>query len=283
MISSTTRLTGLFGFPVKHSLSPLIHNYVFKKKNVDSVYLCFEIKPKDLERATHSLKVYNFIGVNVTIPFKQKIMRYLDRIDRRAQLIGAVNTVKNENGKLVGFNTDGLGFIRALKEVCKFNLRKKRVILLGCGGAGFSIGVSLCLEEIQSLELYDVSSQKTKKLASHLKKNFKNTEIIPVFGEKDLKLKDADLLINATPCGMKDNTFPINIKGISKNCLVYDLVYSFSQTPLLKECKKRGVKGFNGLSMLVFQAVEAENIWFKKIGDTSNLMFKVLKDAGYTL
>ncbi len=283
MIDSRTTLTGLFGFPTKHSLSPLIHNYVFEKKKINCVYLCFEIKPKDLEKAVKALKVYNFIGVNVTIPFKQKIMRYLDRIDKKAQLIGAVNTIKNENGKLIGFNTDGSGFVKAIKKICKFNLKGKRVILLGCGGAGFSIGVSLCFEKIQSLELYDIQPQRVKKLASHLKKNFKDIQIQPVFKEKELMLKNADLLINATPCGMKDKKLPINIKGLNKNCLVYDLVYNPPQTPLLKECRKLGIRGFNGLSMLVFQATESENIWFKNIGDTSKYMFKILKDAGYTL
>ncbi|HCJ67637.1 MAG TPA: shikimate dehydrogenase, partial [Elusimicrobia bacterium] len=128
------RITGIFGYPIKHSLSPVMHNAAFEILGLDFIYLPFEVKPADLEIAVKAIKVLGFKGVNVTVPHKEKVVKYLDKLDSSAKEVGAVNTISNENGKLIGYNTDGIGFLKSLAG--KINLKNKNVLLLGCGGAG---------------------------------------------------------------------------------------------------------------------------------------------------
>ncbi len=281
VIDAHTQLTGLVGHPVRHSLSPLLHNYVFGSRKINCVYLCFDVQEKKIKSAIEALRSLGVVGLNITIPFKEKVIKYLDELDKEASFIGAVNTVKLAQGKLQGFNTDGRGFIRALKDFCKTDPQGKDILILGCGGAGRALGVVLALSKAKRIFLYDIDNTRLKKLVYFLKSISKRSAI---FGLKTLKeevLRDIDILINATPVGMKNEPPLVDISLLAKTSLVYDLVYNPPQTPLIQESKKRGLKAFNGLSMLVYQGVESQNIWFPGIGDTSSIMFRALEDAGF--
>ena len=282
MIKSTTTLTGLFGHPIKHSLSPLIHNYVYQKLNIDSVYLCFDISADLLKEAVHSLKALNFKGVNVTIPYKQKIIPYLSELDKEAKIINAVNTIKVKGKKLVGYNTDARGFLKALKKKCRFDPQNCQALILGCGGAGWAVSVALCTSNAREISLYDINHKRTQKLVRHLKNIFGKVTIKGYKKLTDINLRKFQLLVNATPVGMKNEAPPINIEEVSKKCVIYDLVYNPPLTPLIKKAQQLGIRAYNGLSMLVYQAEESERIWFdKKTLSSSNLMFEILKNAGF--
>lgn len=280
MINSHTSVTGLFGYPVRHSLSPLIHNYVYSKRKMNSVYLCFQIPPADLKKATSVLRTLDVRGINVTIPHKERIIKFLDGLDRTARIIGAVNTVKVSSNKLLGYNTDGMGFIRALKEHCSFRPAGKRVVICGCGGAGRAVSVALCLEKIKHLQIFDTDIARARSLALHLRKVLRVKADI-ARNLKELQLESCQLLVNATPVGLKGELLPLALKKVDRKCLVYDLVYGKTATPLVWKCKKMGLRAFTGLSMLVYQAAISQRVWFGNIKDTSGLMFRALKNEGY--
>jgi len=281
-IDAYTSITCLFGFPVRHSLSPLLHNYVYIKKKINSVYVCFQIPPEELKKAVNALKVLKITGINVTIPHKEKVVKLLDVVDSTARLVGAVNTIKVlPDGRLIGYNTDAKGFIKALKSYCGFNLKERRVILCGCGGAGRAVSVALCIERVKSLQLLDTDGEKACNLACYLRKKFQNIIVEVASGFGDLRLDSCDLFVNATPVGMKGEMLPLRLESLNRRSLVYDLVYSKSPTPLVRACRKYKIRAFNGLSMLVYQAALAEEIWFGRIRGVDSLMFEVLKGAGF--
>ncbi|HCX89355.1 MAG TPA: shikimate dehydrogenase, partial [Deltaproteobacteria bacterium] len=144
-IDANTKITGILGHPIHHSLSPLMHNTVFKHLGLNYVYLPFDVKPGDLKDSINAIRCMNIVGVNLTIPHKERVIAYLDRIDTEAELIGAVNTVKNIDSELVGFNTDGKGFLESLKNDLGFSPKGKRILMVGAGGAARGILVSLAL------------------------------------------------------------------------------------------------------------------------------------------
>ena len=155
-ISSTTSLLGLFGRPVKHSLSPFIHNYIFQKSNLDAVYLCFDISYGRVETAVESIKALEMIGVNVTIPYKEKVIKCLDKIDKTASKIGAVNTIKNVNGRLIGYNTDIKGFMLSLEKKASFSAKSKKAVVLGAGGAAKAVCCGLAEQKAGYIGIYDI-------------------------------------------------------------------------------------------------------------------------------
>lgn len=237
------KLVGLIGKPVKHSLSGVMHNAAFKKLKLNYSYLLFE--PHNLKEIIHGFKQLHFSGFNITMPFKMEVMKFLDKIDPTAKKIGSVNTVVIKNNKLIGYNTDGIGAVNALKKVVR--LKGKRVLLLGSGGAGKSISFYLKKEKTK-VTLADRTDAKAKKLAKKLK-----VKQIPLKSIKSLE--NYDILINATPVGMKPETMktPINTNLLRKDLIVFDIIYEPPQTKLLKEAKKKGCKTINGLEMLLEQ------------------------------
>ena len=255
-------VVGIFGYPIKHSLSPVMHNSAFEALKLDFIYLPFEVKPEDLEIAVEAIKVLGFKGVNITVPHKEKVIKYLDELNSSAREVGAVNTIENQNGKLIGYNTDGIGFLKSLQG--KFNLAGKNVVLLGAGGAGKAIASALAKNKVSSLTLIDLKIKKAKETALLVKRMCK------VLGERckvtiNYQLStinfNTDLLINATPLGMKPgDPLPVNKKYLYKNLFVYDIIYN-RETELLKQAKKIGAKTLGGLEMLIYQGAEAFRIW----------------------
>jgi shikimate dehydrogenase len=265
MISAKTKICGIFGFPVEHSLSPLMHNAAFKKLGLDYTYLAFNVAPEDLAVAVKSVRALNLAGVNVTIPHKEAVIPFLDELSPEAKDIGAVNTIVPAGCRLIGDNTDGRGFIKSLVEENKTDPRNKKVVLLGAGGAGRAIGVSLVKNGIKKLWLYDVMSEKLGKLALDLSALSKGRIVESISSRQLLEaVTEADILINATPVGMKENDpCVIDPAGLHEKLFVYDIVYN-RQTKLLKEAKRRKIRTANGLGMLICQGAIAFELWTGK-------------------
>lgn len=261
-ISGKTKLFGLVGTPIKHSFSPLMHNHFFNKKDIDAVYTCFDMNAKSFKNIKTAVKTMGVAGFNVTIPYKEKIIPELDSIDKEAKIIGAVNTVAIKNGKLKGYNTDGIGFIASLREKAKFEPNGKFAVIIGCGGATRALACYLLKEKVSFLGLCDIDVKRAKKLAKELQAHYKKACIHVYDSSADICLKDIDLLVNATGMGRK-NTDPkiIDHNKLHKDLLVYDLIYSPAEPELLKAANKKGCKTMNGLWMLIYQGLKGQEIW----------------------
>lgn len=262
---SPTKIYGILGYPARHSLSPLMHNAAFRALKINAEYRIFEIAPQDLEDFIHSFTEENIFGLNVTIPYKEKVIPFLNKISSKAKLIGAVNTIKVLDNNLGGFNTDGEGFLKHLTKDLKFNPEGKKIVIIGAGGAAKAVLVYLNKKKPQRISIYDIDKAKQKALINHLKESFKNVEFRSAGSIEELNIEDCDLLINATPVGMKE-TDPnlVNEKLIHKNLLVYDLIYNPKETKLLKLAKQKGAYTSNGLGMLLYQGMLSFKIWTGK-------------------
>ncbi len=267
VINGKTQIVGIFGFPVRHTFSPLMHNAAFQKRGLNVVYLPFCVKPDDLKKACESIKALGMVGVNITIPHKQKVMDFLDKIDSLAEMIGAVNTVYNDNGKLIGYNTDGQGFINSLTKEGKFVPLGKTAFLIGAGGAGHALAIMLAKEGIKKIFLCDIEIQKSKILHERIKKYFNECEVELVDFEKTRiadKISKADILLNTTPLGMKESDAAIVKKELlRKDMFVYDVVYN-RKTALLNDADRIGARTLGGLGMLLNQGALAFKIWTGK-------------------
>jgi len=264
-ITSETKLYGLIGYPVKHSISPQIHNSAFKILNINAVYLTFEVKKEFLKKALDGIKALGIKGLNVTIPHKIDVIKYLDELSREAALIGAVNTILNDNEKLIGFNTDYTGILKTF-EVHKVDLTEKKIVLLGAGGAAKAIAFAIA-EKASSLIILNRTKRKALNLTRELSKKLKVNVSADSLTFESLKnnLKDADILVNATSVGMTPNINQtlVTKKFLRKDMVVLDVVYNPLETKLLKEAKEAKAKCINGVEMLVQQAAEAFKIWFR--------------------
>jgi len=258
------QIYGLIGFPVKHSYSAIMHNAAFKELGVDARYELFEVKPEELEGEFKRLVRQGVCGFNITVPYKEEIIKFLKDLDPEANLIGAVNTVKvNENKSAKGFNTDGTGFIRHLTKIVGFNPQGKKMSILGAGGAAKAISVQLAKNKAKSISLFDIDQDKAKNLTAKLQVNFAGCDIRLVSQANALLQDKPDLLVNATSVGMhKEDALVFDSEQFHPKLFVYDLVYNPAQTLLLREARRKGCAAvFNGLGMLLYQGVLAFKIW----------------------
>ena len=263
------KLVGIFGDPIDHVASPRMHNLAFTYLGIDMVYVAFKVKPEDLKAAVESIKVLGIAGVNVTVPHKENIMKYLDEVDPFAKFIGAVNTIKNNDGKLIGYNTDANGFISSIKGEGEFEPRGKKVIIIGAGGAARAIAFALAQRKAKEITLCDVIHGKAEKLAADLKNNFESEIYIKNKDSEEFKeyIKTTDLIVNASPVGMSPNVEKTPIDDfdiISDKHFVYDVIYRPRKTKFLVEAEKKGAKVLGGGGMLIGQAVEAFKIFTGK-------------------
>ena len=242
----------IIGNPVEHSLSPKIHNYWFKENNINSVYKKKLLEKNQLGDLTKNIKNGNIDGANVTVPFKQEIIPYLDKLSDLSEKTQSVNTIYKQDNKIIGDNTDAFGFSQSLK-FNNLDLQKKDILILGAGGVVPSI---ICaLEELLVNQIY-IKNRTYEKILK-LKDNFKN--IIPLKWDDEI---NCDIVINATSLGLKpSDEININFENMTKNVIFYDTIYNPPLTNLLKEAKKRGHKIINGKLMLLFQAQKAFKIW----------------------
>jgi shikimate dehydrogenase len=265
-VKATTDIYGIFGHPVKHSLSPDMHNSAFNTLGLNSVYVAFDIDPESIEEAARAIRVMGIRGINITIPHKQTIIPYLDEVSPDAKLTGAVNTVKNENGRLSGYNTDVGGFLRAIREDLDFSPEGNTLFLIGAGGAARAVLSAFCMNGGAVVYITDIIKDKALKLANQFKANFQNITIETVELDNqnliEQKFNEADILVNASPAGMNGvGSLDIPLTSLNKNAVVYDLVYKPPDTNLLKEAKQLGHKASGGLSMLLYQGAESFEIW----------------------
>jgi shikimate dehydrogenase len=250
------KLYGLVGFPIKHSLSPCMHNSAFSALKIKAKYKLFELKPDQLEVFLKSLKRKNIQGFNVTYPYKEEIIRFLSIKSSGVKEIGAVNTVTvDKTGKLKGFNTDYLGFMAHLKEL---KLKPKKVALIGAGGAAKAVCFALAKMKIAQLCIYDIDKFKSLSLFKKLNSSFPKIKFDVASRIEDLKILDKDLLINASPVGMRQ-TDPCLVApdDLHAGLFVYDLIYSPLETKLISLAKERNLNFSNGLGMLLYQGAFA--------------------------
>ena len=258
------QLYGIFGYPIEHSLSPLMHNTAFAHHHLDAVYLPFAVQPTQIEAAVKAIRALGIHGVNVTIPHKQAVMAWLDELSPEARLIGAVNTIHRQADRLLGYNTDGIGFLRSLEEAGS-DAAGRTVLLLGAGGAARAIAVQLCLGRIHRLCIANRTVARAEALAASLKESFPHADICVVaMAESSLSahLPDTDIVINATSVGMYPHDhmqFPF--AEIGPRHLVCDIVYRPLQTPLLRAAQAQGARTVDGLGMLLHQGAKAFEIW----------------------
>ncbi len=263
IITSTTKICALIGDPVEHSLSPILHNTAFQLLGLNYVYLCLRVRSVALGPAIEGVKSLGLLGFNVTIPHKVAVMTYLDEIDPLAKDIGAVNTVVNRSGRLIGYNTDGLGGLRALEEA-GVTLTGKKVVLLGAGGAARALSFSIA-PLADRLVILNRTKAKAVTLASNLQKRFDKKILSGTLTRDTLltEMLDADVLINSTSVGMhpKHEECVVDEDLLHSRVTVFDAVYNPIETRLLREAKSVGAKTVGGLSMLVHQGALAFKIW----------------------
>ena len=269
MISGKTKLTGFFAKPASHSLSPLMHNLAFSHWGIDAVYLAFEVDQTNLRQAVESIRTLDMLGVNVSMPNKTAVLAYLDQLSPEAELIGAVNTIVHQEQRLIGYNTDGMGFVRSVNET-GHPIKNQKIVVLGAGGAAKAIVVQMALEGAQEITIYKRLNATFLPLKEYFVKVSEKTGCpIRLHDYADesqlaLDLSQANLLINETDIGMgsKKDQLPIaDVKLLHSQLAVFDLIYSPSETRLIQEAKKMGIKAYNGLGMLIHQGAIAFELW----------------------
>ncbi|GAW94123.1 shikimate dehydrogenase [Calderihabitans maritimus] len=266
-VDGKTKVVGLFGWPVEHSWSPLIHNAAFKAAGLNYVYVPFAVPPEKIAQALCSLPALNIRGINVTIPHKETVMNYLDWISPEAQMIGAVNTVVvEEDGKLKGYNTDGEGFMDSLREEAGIDPRGLTFTLLGAGGACRAVAVSLALKGARKINIANRTVSRAEAIVEIINRSTSARAQAFSLSERELTaaLEESQVLVNTTPVGMypRDKEPPlINPDLLRRTLLVCDLVYRPRETTLLREAALRGCRTLSGLGMLVAQAARSYRLW----------------------
>ncbi|HYA88800.1 MAG TPA: shikimate dehydrogenase [Nitrospirota bacterium] len=262
MISGKTKLYGIFGYPVEHTFSPGMHNAAFQKLHLDACYVPFAVSPDNLGDAAKSLIPLGICGVNVTIPHKEMIRTHLDGLSEEARLIGAVNTIEIKEGKLIGHNTDGRGFLRSLRDNAGFNPKGKQIFIIGSGGAARAVGFSLALAGTKKIIFTDLDALKAVALVTDItEKTGRLVEYVKHESIADAAAK-AHCIINATPLGLKrTDPLPIARENIQKKHLICDLVYNPAETRFLQAAKAKGAEVLSGIGMLLYQGVIAFEIW----------------------
>ena len=254
-----TKTFAVIGDPIDHSLSPNIHNAAFKTLDLDCTYIGYKIPKGELAAGIESLKTIKIAGFNVTIPHKVEMMKYLDTQDEDCKIIGATNTVSNENGKLNGFNTDMNGFIDPIKKT-NLPIGDSKVLLLGAGGAARAIVAGFAKENADSITIANRTKQNGDILVQFAENLGINANAISLEEVGD-SASEYNYIVNATSIGLKNESSPISTKTINEKSIVYDIVYMPMNTDLIKNSKKNGATVIYGYEMLLGQATRSFKIW----------------------
>ena len=254
----------VIGNPISHSLSPKLHNYWLKQKNINAVYDKIKLEENEINEFIQDIKKQKIAGCNVTVPFKKKVIPFLDKLSIQAEQTQSVNTIIYEKGILIGHNTDIVGFTKAIKSL-NFNMKGKKILILGAGGVVPSI--VFAIKEMGVSEI--IISNRTRQKAENLKTLFKNLNILE-WGN----LIDFDVIINATSLGLNKEKINLDFSKVGKNKLFYDVIYNPAETIFLKEAKELGNKTENGKAMFIYQASEAFKLWH---GIEPEVNFETLK------
>ena len=280
-ISVDTKIYAVIGEPIAQSLSPQLHNGLFEETGVDALYLPIAVKSEDLEKLMDGFRLMNFGGFNITKPHKMEIMKYLDHLDFLAEKIGAVNTVVYRDGEMVGYNTDGFGFIKSIESKIKIPKDELTILILGCGGAVKSVAMALADWGIKKVIIANRTVAKAEELANQINISWSGkAQAIEMTPEALKKAVDeAAVLVNGTSLGMADTAqqSPLPKELLKKELLVYDMIYSPAVTQLMKDAKMIGAQTENGLEMLLYQGLLAFELWtgiFPDPADGKKLLVK---------
>ncbi|MCP8451816.1 shikimate dehydrogenase [Clostridioides difficile] len=269
-ISGRTGLFALIGTPVGHSKSPVMYNYSFKKLDLDYRYLAFDITVDKVKEALLAIKTFNIKGANVTMPCKSAVTEYLDELSPAARIIGACNTIVNDNGKLVGHITDGVGYVRNLKEN-GVEVKGKKITIMGAGGAATAIQVQCALDGAREISIFNPKDdfyKRAEQTVENIKKDVPEC-VVNLYDLEDTnklyeEIQSSDILTNATLIGMKPYDNETNIKDTSvlrKDLVVTDVVYNPKKTKMIEDAEANGCKAIGGLGMLLYQGAEAFNLY----------------------
>lgn len=263
-IGGRTKLAGVIGRPITHTLSPAMHNAVYEELELDWVYLPLPLEDEtDLMRFLGAARVLPFVGFNVTMPFKQAMLSMCDEVAMMAQMAGAVNTVHVVDGRFIGYNTDGRGLVEALETEIGFDLEAKQVAVVGAGGAAGAAMVSFMLAKAARLTVANRSLDSADELVARLKPHARVTELDSIeLHAAEQVVREADLIVNATPVGMSPgDESPIPSGWMREGQIVYDMIYNPRSTSLMSAASAAGARALGGLSMLVAQGAIAVDIW----------------------
>lgn len=268
-VTGHTQLTCLLGSPVSHSISPMMHNESFRLLGLDYIYLCFDVNEENLDNVVNGLRLMNVKGFNCTMPVKNKMVAIADELSPAASLIGAVNTVLNDNGKLIGHNTDGIGYMQSLTDA-GLDIIGKKMTLMGAGGAASSILAQAALDGVREISIFSRKGHfwsRAEQMVAQVNSSTNCHATLFEFGNDDIlynEILSSDILTNATSVGMAPNVEGCLINDpsvLKENLIVSDIIYNPKETLLLRTAKEQGCKTINGLNMLLFQGAEAFKIW----------------------
>ncbi|WP_029521440.1 shikimate dehydrogenase [Persephonella sp. IF05-L8] len=261
-VNGETQVYGIIGYPVKHSKSPQFQTAAFQTLGINAIYLPFQVRPEDLQKAIEGIKALSIKGINVTVPHKEEVIKYLDEISEEVEYIGACNTVKNIDGYLQGFNTDAYGFIEGLKELTP-DFANKKFLVIGAGGASRAVIYGLIKSGVQKIILANRTVKKAEEIVSDFKKlNRFIEEIIDIISLSHIEnyLKDVDIIVNTTSIGLKEDDPPLfDYSKIEKRHIIVDIIYK--KTKLLQAAEEKGCLYQDGLPMLLYQGAKAFEIW----------------------
>ena len=263
-MDSKTIMTGLFGHPVGHSLSPLMHNQAFDVCRLNYRYAPFDIPPEQIGQAVAGIRALGFRGVNVTIPHKVAVMPYLDEVDEEAKIIGAVNTIVNDNGRLIGYNTDGRGYVRSLIEETGIVLEEQSVLMVGAGGAARGVAVALLQKGVVDLVIANRSFDKAESLANDLQSAIPGKRVTAISLEEiGSSISNRTLLVQTTSIGMspKVSESPVPKDLLHKNLLISDLIYNPLKTQIQKDGEEIGCRTHSGVGMFIYQGALSFEYW----------------------
>lgn len=273
------KLYGVLGNPIKHSLSPLIHNDAFVHNGIDGTYLPFLIEAPYLKQAVEGMKALGAGGFNVTVPFKTDIIPYLDQLDDFAKSVGAVNTVVVKNQKLYGYNTDGPGFVKGLLDFMEGSLHDKHVLIIGAGGAARGIYFAMAGYPLARLDMANRTETSALKLIKDGSFDIQSTALSLDKAEENLA--NYDIVIQTTSVGLANpNESPLSLENIKRDTVVCDIIYNPLKTKFLKEAEQKGCLIQTGVDMFVNQAVLAFELWTEKSPDAERMKQLVLRNLG---
>ncbi|MBN1321891.1 MAG: shikimate dehydrogenase [Thermoleophilia bacterium] len=263
IVAARAGVLGVIGHPVSHSLSPRIHNAAFQAQGLDLVYVAFDVPPDDLPAAMAGVRALGMRGVNVTVPHKQAVVRYVDQISPLAERVGAVNTVVNDDGRLVGHNTDVLGFRKALRSLLPEGAQGRRCLVVGAGGAARAVVAALFEDGAECVWICNRTHERAVALCAAAATWGRTVcEVVPPDRLREVVLS-TELLVNATSVGLAGSVkeFALPVDTVHSGHVVVDLVYSNSATPLVNAARARGALTADGMEMLVMQAAESYSLW----------------------
>ncbi|HEX29365.1 TPA: shikimate dehydrogenase [Candidatus Poribacteria bacterium] len=285
-ITGKTKIVGVIGDPVEHSRSPQMHNAAFEALNLDFVYVPFRVPRGEVRDAIEGLKSLGVIGINVTIPHKREVLALADQVSEEAKLIGAANTLTFRHGRILADNTDGRGFIKALKAMGAGDLKGRKALVLGAGGTARAICVALAREKVGEVTVANRTIEKAEELVNLISESFDEVEVksIPLKGERLAEeIASSDLLVNTTSVGMKpDDPMLIRPEWMHPGLMVYDVIYTPPETKLIMAAKGKGLRCSGGIDMLVFQGAISFRIWTGITPPVEVMRATLMKSLGVT-